>query len=640
MTNRSFPQNSAFDLPVYLYKEGTNRRTFDFLGAHPARRNNRCGWEFILWAPNAAGCAVVGDFNEWHSSGIPMMRIHGDFWYAFADDLREFDLYKFAVTGQDGKTVYKTDPFAFFTEKHPHTASRLYDVAGFPWQDAAWLSYRAQTADLAKPMHIYEMHLGSWKTDASGEAFSYTRLSRELIPYVKSMGYTHIELLPVAAHRQDSAITGFYAPDANYGTPKDFMAFVNECHKAGLGVFLDWVCDRFAKDESGLNAFDGTRLYEYAADLPEQETCSFDLGKNEVRSFLISNALFWIETYHIDGLRVGSVTDILYPGRKPDESPFCASGCGENEAACAFLRCLNDAVKTDYPDVVTMAEETSGWRGVTAATRDGGLGFDYKWNLGWTNDTLSYLSLRSPSRRAEHDRITVPMSYAFQERFILPLSHGESVRGKRSLIEKMAGEYADKFANLRLLFAFMMAEPGKKLSFMGNEFAQFAEWSPDKALDFFLLDFPSHNAFHTYIRDLNFFYLEHEALWQNDSNWEGFQWISLDDRQNSVIAFRRISDTQKEIIAIFHFSPEACTGYEIGVPYSGLYTEVFSSNDALYGGTGYRNPPVKAENLPMHSLAYRIRLTLPPFSALFYEVKRVPDEDSVSEIEGTEVSIL
>lgn len=624
MTNRPIPFPSAederFDLAVYLFKEGTNRRAFQFLGAHPAVRNGRHGWEFVVWAPGARACAVVGDFSSWQLPGISMLRFHGDFWYAFADDLHEFDLYKYVITQKDGRMVYKADPFAFFSEKRPGTASRLYSLREFPWQDGPWLSYRRKTAKESKPLLIYELHIGSWKTDETGEPFSYTRLSHELIPYVKSMGYTHIELLPVMEHPLDASwgyqVTGFFAPTSRYGTPKDFMAFINECHKAGLGVILDWVGAHFPKDECGLYEFDGTRLYEYAddsmAEFPVWQTRAFDLGKNEVRSFLLSSALYWIEEYHVDGLRVDAVTYML------DHS----ASSGENTAAYEFLQRLNDALRAEHPDVITIAEESSDRRGVTAGTSDGGLGFDYKWNLGWMHDTLGYFAAGEKERSSVHDRITFPMSYAFSENFILPLSHDEVVHGKGSLIWKMAGSYDEKFALLRLLFAYMIALPGKKLSFMGNEFAHFDEWTHEKGLNFFLLDYPSHNAFHTYMRELNFFYLEHEALWQNDRNWEGFQWISPDDRQNGVIAFRRISDTQKELICVFHFAPSTLTDYCLGVPYDGVYSASFAV------GNQEPLPPVRAEKEPYHSLPYRIRLTLPPYSALFWEVKRVPDEEN------------
>ena len=628
---------SHLSLPVYLYKEGTNRRAYEFLGAHPAKKDGRKGWQFLLWAPAAEGVSIVGEFNGWKEDALPMTRIHDEFWYAFSDGIREFDLYKYAVRQKGGKVVLKSDPFAFHSETRPGNASKTYDVSRFAWGDGAWMRFRKRTDPQSSPMNIYELHPGSWKTYENGKPFSYRKLAEELIPYIKSMGYTHLELMPVSEYPLDDSwgyqVTGYYAPTSRYGEPKDFMYFVDACHKAGIGVFVDWVGAHFPKDEYGLYEFDGTRLYEYGEDWkaehPEWTTRVFDHGKNGVRSFLISNVIFWLEVYHVDGIRIDAVSSMLYLdyARKAGEWFPNENGGNENRDSIAFLRLLNDAVHEEHPDALTMAEEATSWWGVTADTKNGGLGFDFKWNMGWMHDTLDYLKLDPYFRKDNHDKLTFSMSYAFSEHYILPLSHDEVVHGKLSLINKMAGLYNDKFSNLRLLFAYMMAHPGKKLSFMGNEIAQFIEWAPSKGLDYFLLQYPSHNGFHTYMRDLNFFYLEHEAFWQNDCDWGGYQWISPDDRESGVIAFRRIADDQKEIIAVLHFTPVERRGYRLGVPSPGVYREVFTSNKLLYGGTGLENPPLTAEEGPMHGLPWHVTLDIPPLSALFFEVQSSPESD-------------
>ena len=546
-------ESGRFDLPVYLYREGTNRRAYRFLGAHPRDE----GWEFLCYAPDAEELRLVGDFNGWTPQGVPMTRLYGDFWYVFMEGFRPFDQYKFVCTARNGSTTYLKDPYAFHTENGFGEACKLYDPAFFPWEDENWLLYRKKTDFTRMPLHIYEMHLGSWKRDDRGNVCSYESLAREALPYIRSMGYTHLSLFSLVR-------PGDFHPSPAGGAPGDMMRFINECHKAGLGVLLDL---------GVLPAF----------------------HEKEKRSDALSQAVFFLDVYHFDGLSYAASGDDL-----------------------AFF---NKSVREECPDALLLASGDALPRGVTADTDHGGLGFDFKWNRAWADETLAYFSLDPASRKKEYDKITFPMSYAFTERHILPFSHDET-----ALIGHMAGDYPEKFANLRLLFAAMISFPGKKLTFMGDEFAQFAPWDPDKGLDFFLLDFASHRDFHTYMRDLNFFYLEHEALWQNDYNWEGFQWIVPDDSKNGVLAFRRIADTQKEIIAVFHLAPGDIKGYSLGVPYAGRYTVIFSTDELRFGGNGQEYAPIEAEKDPLHALPYRLKLDLAPFSASFLEVKRIPEE--------------
>jgi len=630
-----------FELPAYLFKEGTNRFAYDFLGAHPARRGNQKGWDFVVWAPRAESVSLVGDFNHWEPGICPMVRIFKDFWYVFSSLPQEYDLYKFAVRQENGKTVLKSDPFAFHAETRPGTASKLYRLTGFRWGDSAWYRYKKKNPVHTSPMNIFEVHLGSWRTYEDGSPFSYQKLAEELIPYAKSMGYTHLELLPIGEYPFDDSwgyqVTGFYAPTSRYGEPKDFMYFINEAHKAGMGVILDWVGAHFPKDEFGLYEFDGTRLFEYAdprmAEHPEWTTRVFDLGKSEVRSFLISNVLFWLKKYHLDGIRVDAVSSMLYLdyARKPGEWTPNPDGSNHNLPAVTFLQLLNRAVHEECPDAITVAEESTAWQGITADSQDQGLGFDFKWNMGWMHDTLDYMKLDPLFRKEHHEKLTFSLAYAFNEHFILPLSHDEVVHGKLSLINKMSGLYEDKFAHMRLLFAYMMSHPGKKLSFMGNEIAQFIEWAPAKGLDYFLLDYPSHHGFHDYIRDLNFLYLEEKALWQQDDGWQGFQWIEPDDRNASVISFRRIAksiqgktSSQDEVICVLNFTPVDRSGYRLGVPSYGDYKVILSSDETKYGGRGTSFPIMEAMAEPLHRLPYSIELTLPPLSALFVKAEPGP----------------
>lgn len=624
---KSAVPSEKLSVPVYYFGKGTNYNAYDFLGCH--RKGN--SYSFTLWAPAAEEVSLVGSFNDWTPGLLKLKRAEGGFWQITTAEVKEMDMYKYAVVQKDGKCVLKCDPFAFHSETRPSNASKIISLSGFKWTDAAWMHWRKDQNPHSSAINIYELHAGSWKTYENGLPFSYAKLSEELIPYVKSMGYTHIELMPVSEYPLDDSwgyqVIGYYAPTSRYGTPLDFMSFINDCHRSGLGVIIDWVGAHFPKDECGLYEFDGTHLFEYAdsekSEHPEWTTRVFDFGKNEVRSFLISNILFWIKKYHVDGIRVDAVTSMIYLdyGREPGSWTPNKFGGNENLEAVDLLRSLNEAAKLSDPSVIMFAEESSPRKGVTAPIEKGGLGFDFKWNMGWMHDTLDYFSIDPYYRSQKHDLITFAVSYAFAEAYTLPLSHDEVVHGKFSLINRMPGTYEQKFANLRVLFGYMMVYPGKKLSFMGNEYAQFIEWDYKKGLDFFLLDYPAHRAFQTYIRDLNFFYLDRHELWEDESGWSCFKWIACDDTYNNVVALRRIAPDGSELAAVLNFCPVLHENYEIGVPISAEYIEVFSSDSSEYSGSGISNPPRESKPVPMHSLPYRISLTLPPLSVIFLEPK-------------------
>ncbi len=621
--------NKEKDTPLSLFARGENFKAYELLGCHPAKRGNVDGFLFRVWAPNAKSVRVIGDFNQWDTATAPMQNSSGGVWEFFSDKPSVYDCYKYYIERQNGTFVAKSDPYGFHMETRPANASKIFPLEGYQWQDGAYRSGKSNKKHLQHPLNIYELHFGSWKRHQDGSFFSYLEMADSLIPYVKQMGYTHIELMPLSEYPFDPSwgyqVTGYYAPTSRYGTPHDFMAFVDRCHQAGIGVILDWVAAHFPKDENGLYEFDGQCLYEYEDPLknehPHWNTRIFDYGRNEVQCFLISNAVYWIEKYHIDGLRVDAVASMLYLdyGKQHGQWRPNQEGGNENPEAIAFLRKLNTAVSAASKSALMIAEESTAFPLVTKPGYDGGLGFHFKWNMGWMNDMLHYMSLDPFFRKDNHNLITFSLTYAFSENYILPLSHDEIVYGKCSMIGKMPGDYDEKFHQLRAFYGYMMAHPGKKLTFMGNEFAQFSEWNFAQELDWHLLEYERHRQMQSFVRELNFFYLEHPPLWQNDTDWKGFAWISHDDNMQSIIAFRRIDKKQSELIAICNFCPVKRENYRIGVPKPGKYQPVFSSDAEVFGGRGTELPTVTAEPIPMHGHPHSISLSIPPSSAIYYE---------------------
>ena len=614
------------------FSTGDELRAYAILGCHRAQCDGKNGYIFRVWAPHAQSVSVTGDWNFWNPDDLPMTYLEYGVWEAFSVYAKEGDAYKFCVRRADGSTVYKSDPYGFRTCALPDTSNRVCTLEGFEWNDTAYRRQQAKRHLLDSPMNIYEMHFGSWRRKPDGSCYRYDELADELIPYLLDMGYTHVELMPITEYPYDPSwgyqVTGYYAPTARYGSPQQFMTFVDKCHRAGIGVLLDWVPAHFPKDENGLYEFDGTCCYELSDPMmnehPDWSTRIFDFGKGEVQSFLISNAVYWLEQYHVDGLRVDAVASMLYLdyGRR-DFRPNKFGG-RENLEAIAFLRKLNRAVFSVRRNAITAAEESTAFPMVTKPDYDGGLGFLFKWNMGWMNDMLQYMSLDPLWRKGSHNDLTFSMTYAYSENFILPLSHDEVVHGKGSLINKMPGEYDAKFQNLRAFYGFMMAHPGKKLNFMGNEFAQFIEWRHYEQLEWMLLDYDRHRQMHDWVRDLNHFYLDHSCMWNNDSDWNGFRWISADDNANSVVAFRRIDRRGRELICICNFCPVLREHYRLGLPKPGQYEPVLSSDDLKYGGSGTELVTVTAEREPMHGLQYSGEFTLAPLSAMFYQRKTTP----------------
>lgn len=615
---------SENSIPLYLFHEGTNAKAYEYLGAHPVDG----GVCFRVWAPNVQWAGVAGDFNGWQPDKAPMTKISSGVWECSVDGVNRYDAYKYYFRTADGREFYKSDPFAFHCETRPGTASKYYGELDFDWSDKGWLRKRKKADIYSSPMNIYEVHVGSWQLYDDGNPLSYRDLADRLIPYVKDMGYTHIELLPVMEYPFDGSwgyqVTGYFAPTSRYGTPEDFAYFVNAAHNAGIGVILDWVPAHFPKDTYGLYEFDGGACYEYADPRKGEHlqwgTRVFDYGKPEVQSFLVSSAMFWISEYHIDGLRVDAVASMLYLDYGRDDGnwiPNCHGG-RENLEAVAFLKKLNESVFREHGDVLMIAEESTAWPMVSRPTYLGGLGFNFKWNMGWMNDCLRYFSLDGLARKFNHDCLTFSFFYAFSENFVLPISHDEVVHGKCSLINKMPGTYEEKFAGVRSFLGYMMSHPGKKLLFMGCEFGQFIEWNYKQQLDWLLLDYEAHRQLKSYVSALNKFYLANSPLWEIDYSWEGFSWIVSDDSSNSVVAYIRRDKKENELIALCNFTSVTRQKYRIGVPKPGTYRVVFSSALPEFGGKGESTVgSVRAKKKPMHGYEYSIELDIEGLSCMY-----------------------
>ena len=616
------------EMPVYLFHQGTNAHAWELLGAH---RQLNGKTNFCTWAPHAAAISVVGDFNGWDAAANPMTRLNEQgLWGATVELTHDYDCYKYQITTANGRTLYKADPFAFHTQTPPENASKIYRLAGYRWHDAEWMTERAAQDARSLPVNIYELHIGSWRRNADGNYYSYLQLAEELPTYLTEMGYTHVELLPTTEHPYDGSwgyqVTGYYAPSSRYGTPHDFMALVDALHEAGIGVIMDWVPAHFPKDEFGLYEYDGACCYEYSDPAKWEHkdwgTRVFYFGRTEVQSFLTSSANFWAHTYHIDGIRVDAVASMLYLdyGRQEGEWRPNINGGRENLEAVAFLRKLNSAVLSEHPGFLMIAEESTAWPLVTRPPEIGGLGFNFKWNMGWMNDTLFYTSLDPYFRSYNHDKLTFSMMYAFSENFVLPISHDEVVHGKGSLLNKMPGDYNQKFAGLRTFMGYMMTHPGKKLLFMGCEFGQFIEWDYHKQLDWMLLDYESHRKTKDYIRALNHYYLAHPALWQVEDNWDGFRWLNADDNTRSVITYYRADEKGKKSLVLCNFAASRWEDYRMGVPEVGTYRVALCSEEEQYGGAGFdRETLYRSEEQPLGQWAHSITLDVPPLSCMILE---------------------
>lgn len=625
------------DFDLYLFHQGTNYHAYEMLGAHFLERDGKKGVRFALWAPHAKSVSVVGDFNHWDTRVNCMERMPNEegswseIWVAFIEGLQEGDLYKYAIEPQwGGPHIMKADPYGFYAEKKPKTASRLYDLNHYEWKDGEWQERRKRESSYDRPMLIYEVHAGSWKRNPEGDCLTYRELADQLIGYVKDMHYTHIEFMPLCEYPFDGSwgyqATGYYAVTSRYGTPDDFRYLVDTAHQNGIGIILDWVPGHFCRDDQGLRDFDGQNLYEsdnpQLADNKGWGTLNFDYGRTEVQSFLVSNALFWLEEYHVDGLRIDGVANMLYLDFGREEGEWQPNRYGDtgNLEAMDLLKKLNETVFRYHPQALMIAEESTAWPLISKPVCMGGMGFNYKWNMGWMNDMLAYVSLDPIYRKWNHDKVTFSFMYAFSENFVLPLSHDEVVHGKRSLLEKMPGDYWQKFAGLRVFFGYWMAHPGKKLLFMGGEFAQSIEWRFEEGLEWKLVqEYESHGKMLEYSRALNKFYCDNKVFWQVDFDWNGFQWIDCNDSENSIVSFMRKADDRDDfILVVCNFTPEVRRNYRIGVPAKGIYVEVFNSDAAEFGGSGVRNEDsLMTDDIAWHGRDQSITLTVPPLAVLY-----------------------
>ena len=614
------------NMAEYLFHEGTNYHSHKFLGSF--LEGDTC--TFRVWAPNARRVFVTGEFCSWYPHTYEMKKINDRGIYEIqVPGVSEFDAYKYVIVTQGGVELWKADPYAKHAETRPLTASKVYSLPEYRWNDKKWMENR--TVPYHQPMNVYEVHLGSWKHSEEGKELSYRELAHKLVNYVKEMNYTHVELLPVTEYPYDKSwgyqATGYFSPTSRYGTPEDFMYFVDTCHQNNIGVILDWVPGHFTKDAHGLYEFDGTCCYEYS-DTRKMEhegwgTRVFDYGRNEVKSFLTSSAVSWIEDYHIDGIRVDAVSSMLFLNYCRDEDKCARNIYGgfENLEAIDFIKNLNLYVKENYPGVIMIAEESTSYPKVTAAVEHGGLGFDFKWNMGWMNDSLDYLETDPFFRKGVHNKFTFSMHYAFSENFILPISHDEVVHGKKSLLDKSPVPYEDKFANFKAFLGYMFAHPGKKLTFMGIDIAQFIEWDEERELDWLLMLYPKHIFTHRYVKELNKYYKSTPALWENDSDWDGFRWHVVDDNNNNIFAFSRRDRSGKEVLVVSNFSNQVLKNYEIGVDTWGSYKIALNSDAKKYDGIAITNRNLKTINKEKNEFKYTLGVNIPPYATMYIEKK-------------------
>jgi 1,4-alpha-glucan branching enzyme len=622
------------DVDLHLFSEGQHWKIYEKFGAHLRTIGDATGVYFAVWAPNAERVSVVGDFNGWDGRVNPMRRLlSAGVWELYLPGIKQGAHYKFEIRTQTGAVLLKSDPFAFFNQHGKSTASLVYDLERYTWDDAEWLDARQKKNWPQSPISIYEVHLGSWRRKEGNRQLTYLELADTLLPYVLELGYTHIELLPVAEHPFEGSwgyqVTNYYAPTSRFGPPDDFRHFIDKCHQAGIGVIMDWVPAHFPKDAHALAEFDGTDLFEHMDPRQGEQldwgTLIFNFGRNEVRNFLIGNALFWLDKYHIDGLRVDAVASMLYLdySRKPGQWIPNVYGGRENLDAIYFLKRFNEVCYERFPGIITIAEESTAWPGVTRPTYLGGLGFGFKWNMGWMHDFLDYMSIDPIYRRYHHGNITFSLLYAFQENFILVLSHDEIVYGKRSLLSKMPGDEWQKFANLRMFLAWMYGHPGKKLVFMGGEFGQSNEWNHDTQLDWELLKLPRHDGLRRLVQHLNYTYKNESALWQLDDTYDGFDWIDFHDADNSVVSFLRKSRNGDVVVFVVNATPMVRYNYRLGVPESGFYREIINTDGETYGGSNVGNlGGVRSESREWMGREHSILIHLPPLATVALKLEK------------------
>lgn len=620
---------------TYLFNSGDNFKSYEMLGSHKVKIDGVDGWRFAVWAPKAVSVRVVGDFNDWNGYDKMLERIEtSGVWYGFFTDIEEGMLYKYAIEAENGETYYKADPYAVKSELRPGTASVTKDISNnYKWGDKDWISARSKNSTLTEPMNIYEIHIGSWKIHDDGSFYTYRELADELVPYVKKMGYTHIELMPITEYPFDGSwgyqVTGFFSATTRYGESEDLKYLIDKCHKNHIGIIMDWVPAHFPRDAHGLRMFDGTPVYEYAdprlGEHKDWGTMVFDYSKSEVISFLISSAYFWAEQYHIDGIRVDAVSSMLYRDYSRNDGEWVPNEYGGNGnlEAVDFLKKLNKIMGTEFPNFMMVAEESTAWPLVTAPPENDGLGFNYKWNMGWMNDTLRYMGMDPYFRKDNHSLLTFMMMYAYSENYILPLSHDEVVHGKGSMLNKMFGEYDEKFAAYRTLLGYYMTMPGKKMLFMGGEFGQMLEWRYDDQLEWNVLEIDKHKRLHQYVKDLNHFYMENKALWELDTSWDGFRWVNEADSENSVLSYiRRGRHAADNVVVVANFTPVERPIYKIGVPLAGEYEVVFHSSAVKYGGNKRITKKVyKTKNMQFSDMMYTIEVAIDGNSVMFLKKK-------------------
>lgn len=628
MKTENYYHSDDTSTDVYLYHEGKNYKSYEFLGAHRVAKDGKEYVRFAVWAPNAKYVNLVGDFNFWDDYNLPLERVtNSGVWAIYVKNVREYDSYKFRIVSWDDKIIYKADPYAFHAETRPNTASKVYEIDGYDWKDKKWMKQRANKDHFHNAMSIYELHMGSWFRHPDNSYYSYNEVAERLPSYLKEMGYTHVEFLPLTEHPYDGSwgyqVTGYFAATSRFGTPKDLMHLVDTLHQNGIGVFLDWVPVHFTKDDHGLREFDGSCLYEknnaYAASAEGWGTLYFDYYKPEVRNFLISSALFWLDKFHFDGIRVDAVAAMLYLNFN-GKHLYNEYGGVDNHEGVEFVKELNSVVHTFHNDAIMIAEESTDWPNITGKIEEGGLGFDFKWNMGWMNDTLKYFEMDPIFRKDHHDLLTFSLVYAFNERYILPFSHDEVVHLKKSMVNKIPGDYDMKFDGIRGLYAYMYAHPGKKLMFMGNDIGTFDEWNEDWELPWSVLSYEKHRQLQRFVSDLNHLYKKENVFYELDTSYDGFEWVEHENSNESMIVFERINKNGDSVLCAFNFTPVYRANYRVGVRDKGIYRTLLNTAHRNYGGHVQRNKPLYTKEVYSHGRKHSVMIDVPGYSAVFIKL--------------------